>query len=102
MTITGSGRKESIHDEDFLEIPHTEKLRCPELKRIYEAFYSDPIIYPNQSRSIVAELELLNITIFSKRLKFAGSGAWEQTYQRLKNFFSEAWETGSMIECQSD
>lgn len=47
MTMIGSGRRQAIHDEDFLQIPHTEKLPCPELKRIDEAFYSDPIIYPN-------------------------------------------------------
>lgn len=102
MIMTGSSCRESIHDEDFLEITHTEKLKCPELKRIYQAFYSDPIIYPNQSRSIVGELDLLNVTILSKSLRFSGSADWEQTYHRLKNFFSEAWETGSMIECRSD
>lgn len=102
MTMTGSGRRESIHDEDFLEIPYTEKLQCPELKRIQQAFYSDPIIYPNQSRSIAGELDLLNATILSKSLKFSGSTEWEQTYPRLKNFFNEAWESGSMIECRSD
>lgn len=103
MKVNGSNLRDRIgHDEEyFLQFVTDHQLPCPELSRIWESFYDGPRIYPNQSRSITAEIGIVDSAIRS-HLPATKLRSWESTRDRLILFFHESEKQDGVIQCVSD
>lgn len=93
------GARESIHHhEEFLfSLAAEHSSRYPVLLDIWESFYKDPRLHPDQAGNLVHELiELLssNGGLSNKPLAI--------TVSRLLPFFSTAYRNGETVLCNSD
>lgn len=84
------------HEEGILSFVDAGK--HPQLSVIKDNFYRDPIFSSNQSNEIVHELIALRTTVENdKSSKYLIS-----VIDRLLPFFSQAYQNGSEVRCESD
>ena len=104
MKLSESSLTSEIHhdEEPFLMLIKTHDLSCPILYRIWERYYEDPRIHHSDSALILEELATINCFIQSQRPASIDSKKWAETFAKLTEFFTEASNTKSTVQCISD
>ena len=104
MTIAASRRKDRINwNEQYLfRVVELQDLPCPSLEMIWEQFYEDPRIPPDQATAVIQELDLLDKFLRANPDPEINLPAWIATHARLREFFREAVQRNSMIITCSD
>ena len=95
--FAGDLRLSIHHSEEYIFVSAAQSPeKYPELTRVWESFYDDPVIDHQRSNRIVHELIAL----------LANSGtsdpAMSNSVQRFLPFFSEAYTRSFSIQCKSD
>lgn len=85
------------YEEGIFHHPELEE-RYPHLSRVWQRYYQNPNIHPEDSNAITHELiELREIFREKSELKHLA-----RVTDRLIPFFSHAYKTGETIRCSSD
>lgn len=95
--LAGELRLSISHSEEYiLQAAYQAPEKYPELTKIWEEFYDDPVIDHDRSNLIVHELIELQASARDP------VPALSHSTQRFLDFFSKAYTRSFNIECKSD
>lgn len=86
------------HEEYIFTVPEAAPERFPELKAIWSSFYSDFVLLPKQSDSLVYELLLL----LEEQGGIDANKSLLNLVLRLIMFFSAASRANQQVRCSGD